>query len=56
MPWPAKGTRSPPFLLVAMVAWFGIVLGCAVAAGELLAQVERPDGSTAIDSSITSWM
>ena len=39
-----------------MVAWFGIVLGCAVAAGELLAQVERPDGSTAIDSSITSWM
>ena len=39
-----------------MVAWFGIVLGCAVAAGELLAQAERPDGSTAIDSSITSWM
>jgi undecaprenyl-diphosphatase len=39
-----------------MVAWFGIVLGCAVAAGELLAQVERPDGSTAIDSSITSWV
>jgi undecaprenyl-diphosphatase len=39
-----------------MVAWFAIVLGCAVAAGELLAQAERPDGSTAIDSSITSWM
>jgi undecaprenyl-diphosphatase len=41
---------------VALLAWFGIVLGCAVAAGELLAQLERPDGSTAIDSSITSWV
>jgi undecaprenyl-diphosphatase len=39
-----------------LVVWFGVVLGCAVAAGELLAQAERPDGSTAFDSSITSWM
>jgi membrane-associated phospholipid phosphatase len=51
-----RKTRPPALLLAALVAWFGILLGCAVAAGELLAQVERPDGSTAIDSSITSWM
>jgi len=35
---------------------FGVVLGCAIAAGELLELVERPDGSTAFDSSITSWV
>jgi hypothetical protein len=35
---------------------FAVVLGCAIAGGELLAMAERPDGSTAFDSSITSWM
>jgi undecaprenyl-diphosphatase len=35
---------------------FGVVLGCAIAAGELLKLVERPDGATGIDSSITTWV
>jgi membrane-associated phospholipid phosphatase len=35
---------------------FAVVVGAAIAAGELLALVERPDGSTAFDSSITSWV
>jgi membrane-associated phospholipid phosphatase len=52
----ARRTQSPAILLLALVALFCVVLGCAVAAGELLAQVERPDGSTAFDSSITSWV
>jgi undecaprenyl-diphosphatase len=56
VPWLTRPTRSPALLVVALVAWFGILLGCAVAAGELLVHAERPDGSTAIDSSITSWM
>jgi undecaprenyl-diphosphatase len=35
---------------------FALVLACAIIAGELLGLVERPDGSTSIDSSITSWV
>ena len=35
---------------------FGLVLLCAILCGELLKHAERPDGSTAFDSSITSWM
>ena len=56
MAWLARRTWSPALLIMALLIWFGVLLGCAVAAGELLAQAERPDGSTAIDSSITSWM
>jgi membrane-associated phospholipid phosphatase len=43
-------------LLSVLPACFGLLLGCAIAAGELLALAERPNGSTAFDSSITSWM
>ncbi|MFL5864924.1 MAG: phosphatase PAP2 family protein [Solirubrobacteraceae bacterium] len=53
---PARRTGSPVLLLLAMVAWFGVVLGCGVLAGELLQSAERSNGSTPIDSSITSWM
>ena len=42
-------------LLLLLLAWFGVILGLAVAAGKLLALAERPNGSTAFDSSITSW-
>jgi undecaprenyl-diphosphatase len=42
-------------LLVALLLLaFGVLLGLAVLSGELLELAERPDGSTAIDSSITS--
>lgn len=43
-------------LVMVMLAWFGVVLLCAVVCGEVLGHAERPDGSTAFDSSITSWM
>jgi undecaprenyl-diphosphatase len=33
-----------------------VILGCAIAAGHLLATVERADGSTAFDASITNWI
>lgn len=45
-----------PTLLPAMVVGFVMLLGCAVATGELLELAEHPDGSTAFDSSITSWV
>lgn len=48
--------RTPPLVLVAALVCFGAILGCAIATGELLELAERPDGSTAIDSSITSWV
>ena len=56
MDWLAKRRNRPAFLVVAMLVWFGVVLGCAILAGELLEVAERADGSTSIDSSITSWM
>ena len=44
-------------MLVAAVALsFVAVLGVTIGAGELLAVAERPDGSTAFDRSITSWL
>jgi undecaprenyl-diphosphatase len=43
-------------LLVVLLALFGVVLGCAVLAGELLRLAERPDGATGFDSSITNWV
>lgn len=42
-------------LMLLLVA-FGVILGCAIGVGELLELVERPDGSTALDSSITTWV
>lgn len=38
-----------------LAAFAGVLLG-AILCGELLGLVERSDGSTAVDSSITSWM
>ncbi len=35
---------------------FAVIVGCATGAGKLLALGERPNGSTAFDSSITSWV
>src|SRR6185312_8924832 len=44
-------------MLVAAVALsFAAVLGATIGAGELLGLAERPDGSTAFDRSITSWL
>jgi undecaprenyl-diphosphatase len=54
--WPARRSRSPALLLVAVVAAFAALLGCGVLAGEALKQAEAPNGSTPFDSSITSWM
>jgi undecaprenyl-diphosphatase len=34
---------------------FALLLASAIIAGKLLGLVERPDGSTSIDNSITSW-
>jgi undecaprenyl-diphosphatase len=49
--------RLAPLTLVALLlVSFAVVLGCAIAAGELLSLAERPGGSTAFDSSITSWI
>ena len=56
MDWLARRTTTPALLVMVMLAWFGVVLLCAVVCGEILRHAERPDGSTAFDSSITSWM
>jgi undecaprenyl-diphosphatase len=55
MAWFGRRVTTPTLLVVAMLVWFAVILGCAIATGELLELAERPDGSTAIDSSITSW-
>jgi undecaprenyl-diphosphatase len=47
---------TPPALAAAMLSAFVGLLGCTVAAGELLELVERPNGSTRLDSEITSWV
>ena len=43
-------------LLAGVVGLFGVVLGGTIASGEWLATAEHPDGSTAFDRSVTSWM
>ncbi len=43
-------------LLAGVVGLFGVVLGGIIASGGWLATAERPDGSTAFDRSVTSWM
>jgi membrane-associated phospholipid phosphatase len=43
-------------LLGLLLVSFVLVVACAVAVGELLALAERPDGSTAFDRSITTWV
>jgi membrane-associated phospholipid phosphatase len=47
---------TPPLLVGMTLVSFGAVLACATASGRLLGLTEGPDGSTAFDSSITSWM
>jgi membrane-associated phospholipid phosphatase len=54
--WLARRTTTPLPLLALLLIAFGLLLGAAVLTGELLELVERPDGSTAVDSSITSWV
>jgi undecaprenyl-diphosphatase len=43
-------------VIVVLLGAFGVVLGCAIAAGQLLQLLEKPDGSTSFDASITSWV
>ena len=56
MAWLARWTTTRARLLWAMLGSFGALLLCAILSGELLGLAERPDGSTAFDNSITSWM
>ena len=56
MGWLAKRTTTPLPLLALLLLAFGLLVGVGVLTGELLGLVERPDGSTAVDSSITSWV
>ena len=51
-----RSARAPARLVALLLLSFAVILGCAIAAGELLELVEPPDGSTAFDSSITSWV
>jgi membrane-associated phospholipid phosphatase len=53
---PVLKTHRPVRLVILLLASFGAVLSCAVVCGKLLGHVERPDGSTAFDSSVTTWM
>ncbi len=47
-------TTTPRAAVVALLA-FAVLVGLAVAGGELLALVETPDGATGMDRSITTW-
>jgi membrane-associated phospholipid phosphatase len=53
---PVLKTHRPVRLVILLLASFGAVLLCAVVCGKLLGHAERPDGSTAFDSSVTTWM
>ena len=59
-PQPVRPVRATPgawlVLFAGVVVLFGVVLGATIASGEWLATAERPDGSTAFDRSVTSWM
>lgn len=47
---------SPAMVALAVLAWFGILVGCGIAAGHLLAGAEGPHGGTPFDRSITMWL
>lgn len=50
------GTTTRWILVFALLlVSFAVILGGAIVIGELLTLAERPDGSTAFDSSVTSW-
>jgi membrane-associated phospholipid phosphatase len=53
--WLTRRPATPTQLLWMLLGSFGAVLLCAIACGEVLGLAERPDGSTAFDSSVTSW-
>jgi membrane-associated phospholipid phosphatase len=53
--WLAKRTTTPVVLLALLLLAFGALVGVAILTGELLELAERRDGSTAFDSSITTW-
>ena len=59
-PQPVRPVRATPgawlALLAGVVGLFGVVLAGTIASGEWLETAERPDGSTAFDRSVTSWM
>jgi membrane-associated phospholipid phosphatase len=54
--WLTTRITTPALLLVVLLAGFGLILGCAIGAGELLELAERADRSTSFDSSITAWV
>jgi undecaprenyl-diphosphatase len=54
--WLSRPITTPRGLLLAWLASFAAILGAAIAAGKLLGLAEQPDGSTAFDRSITSWV
>ncbi|HEY2654622.1 MAG TPA: phosphatase PAP2 family protein [Solirubrobacteraceae bacterium] len=56
MVWLSSWATTRARLIALMLGSFGALLLCAILCGELLGLGERPDGSTALDSSITSWM
>jgi undecaprenyl-diphosphatase len=56
MTWLGRRVTTPARLLVAMCLCFAVIVGCGIAIGELLELAQGPDGSTGIDSSITSWV
>jgi len=52
----AHRPTTPLRLLLVVAVSFGAVLACAVLCGKLLGLLERPDGATALDQSITAWV
>ena len=55
MSWLERAASTPTRMAVCALVAFSGLLGCALAAGELLALAERPDGSTGFDARVTSW-
>ncbi|MBV9942897.1 MAG: phosphatase PAP2 family protein [Solirubrobacterales bacterium] len=55
MGWLARRTRTWIRVLALLLVSFAVILGCAIATGELLELTERAGGSTPVDSSLTSW-
>ncbi len=56
MGWLARRTTTWILVLALLLVSFAVILGSAIATGELLELTERPGGSTAFDRSVTSWM
>jgi membrane-associated phospholipid phosphatase len=54
--WLARRTTTPTLLALVTVGWFAAILAIAILCGHLLHLLERPDGSTSFDRSITTWM